>query len=106
MGIGVKPFKQRGSSYAESFSRNFADCYLKTADIFESMGATVYRGNQKKKFMIVIAFSGEFPQCSDATEVAVFFKEINRQKTIVEVISLNYALAEFAAARLFAGLKE
>ena len=70
------------------------------------MKASFYRGGRKEGFLVTTGFKGIFPQCNESTEVAIFFTELEGFKTRVEVASLNYSLAEFAASRIFNCLED
>ena len=103
-GIGIRPFKEHGKSYSKSFPIGYSECYAKVLSILQEMGAKVYRGSAKKGFLVAVHFSDVFLQCNDTTEVAVFFSQ-GYNRTSVEVVSLNHALSEFVAGRLFPELE-
>lgn len=105
LGIGTKPFKEKGKIYSKVFDEDMAACYNKTITILRELKATPYRGSLNKRFIVALHFHNSFPVVNETTEVAVFFKNIDG-KTNVEVSSLNYSLSEFAAEKIFSGLTE
>lgn len=106
LGAGTKVFRTQGKIYSKIFNEDFFSCYEQITQKLNSMGATSYRGSQKQSFLIVNQFNNVFAQCDGATEVAIFFTEIGKFKTKVEVSSLNYSLAEFVASKLFNNLEK
>jgi len=70
------------------------------------MEVSFSRGSQKEGFLITNNFNKVFPQCNTSTEVAIFFTELSKSKIQVEVSSLNYSLAEFAASKIFNCLED
>jgi hypothetical protein len=105
-GIGTKAFREKGKIYTKTFEKDIFSCYTQTRKFLEHIGASFYRGSRKKNFMVMTHFNGIFLQCNESTEVAIFFKEIDKFKTNVEVSSLNYSLSEFVSAKLFKELEK
>lgn len=105
MGVGIEPFKTQGKVYTRTFDKDFFTTYNQTLEILGNLGATFYRGSRREGFIIMTNFNTVFVQCNDSTEVAVFFTEVEKGKTRVEVSSLNYSLSEFVARELFKGLE-
>ena len=101
LGTGTKVFKTRGKIYNKTFDKDFFSFYRKITQELKEMGVSSYRGSQKENFLVVNQFNKAFAQCDNATEVAIFFTELDMLKTKVEVSSLNYSLAEFVASKLF-----
>ncbi len=104
-GIGVEPFKTEGKVYTKIIHKDPATAYEQVLTIMGDLGANFYRGSPRKKFLIMTNFKPVFRQCSESTEVAVFFTEVKEKETKVEVSSLNHSLSEFVALELFKGLE-
>ncbi|MDP8290038.1 MAG: hypothetical protein P9M02_03605 [Candidatus Susulua stagnicola] len=104
-GVGLRRFREEGKIYTEAFNADLPFCYGIVVEKLNKMRASFYRGSQKEGFIVFINFVKAFPQCNASTEVAIFFTELKSFKTEVEVASLNYSLAEFAAAEIFNHLK-
>lgn len=101
LGVGTRPFREQGKVYSKVFDKDFFSCYAQITKRLKKMGVSFYRGRKKKNFLITTGFNNIFSQCSESTEVAIFFTEIENLKTRVEVASLNYSLAEVAASKIF-----
>ena len=106
VGVGTRCFREQGKVYSKVFDTDFFSCYAQITQRLKEMGASPYRGSRKKGFLVAANFTKVFPQCSESTEVAIFFTELESLKTQVEVASLNYSLAEFIALELFYDPKE
>jgi len=106
LGVGTRPFKEQGKVYSKVFDKDFFSCYAHITKRLKKMGVSFYRGRKKKNFLITTGFNSIFSQCSESTEVAIFFTEIENLKTRVEVASLNYSLSEFAASKIFDDSKD
>jgi len=105
MGVGTRPFHEKGKVHSATFTRNYFLCYDNTLTILKELQASFYRGQRRKNFIIAYGFDQVVPQCSESTEVAIFFTELGAFKTKVEVSSLNYYLSEFVSTKIFNGLK-
>ncbi|MFH1767778.1 MAG: hypothetical protein ABH858_01270 [Candidatus Omnitrophota bacterium] len=111
LGVGGSEFKAKGKVFTKVFEEELIDCYNQTVNILKAMGARPYRGSVKKRFIVALGLRSIYKQrCLDTTEIAVFFKSLNRDKetpaTQVEVTSLNHSLSEFIAQKLFEKLEE
>jgi len=106
VGVGTKPFHEKGKVYSVTFSKNYFVCYKETLEILKNLQANFYRGERRKNFIIAYGFNKVAAQCSESTEVAIFFIELGAFKTKVEVSSLNYYLSEFVSAELFRELNK
>ena len=121
LGAGTRPFKEQGKVYTKIFDIDFFSCYEQLTRDLKEMQTSFCRGGRKQGFIVATHFNGVFAQCSEATEVAIFFTplektvredsltgftELDKVNTKVEVTSLNYALAEFVALKLFNDLEE
>ena len=105
IGTGTKIFREKGKVYDKTFNKNFFSSYDETVLILRKLGTHFYRGERKKGFIVVTHFNESYRFCTESTEVAVFFKEIGKTKTLIEVASLNYSLAEYASEQIFNGLE-
>ncbi len=105
-GIGTKPFKTAGKVYTEVVDRDYFSAYDEVFKLFGSLRANFYRGSRQKGFAVFTNLNTSFPQCNESTEVAVFFSEIEPQKTKIEISSLNHHLSQFVAEYIFKGLKK
>ncbi len=105
MGLGTKPFKEQGKLYTKVINCDFFSCYEIIYQQFQEIGAHYYRGNRQKSFLVFTNLNSAFKQCSESTEVAVFFKDLAPLKTEVQISSLNYSLAEFVAEKIFQAIK-
>tara|TARA_B100000315_G_C14584475_1_gene592180 strand:+ start:3356 stop:3808 length:453 start_codon:yes stop_codon:yes gene_type:complete len=102
VGIGTEPFKSKGKVSSQIIEKDFFTSYNETLRIIKKMEADAYRGSPKKGFIVARSFISSFgDRCSDATEVAVFFTESEKNKTEVAVSSLNFSLADFVAKHIF-----
>lgn len=107
LGVGVSRFKQAGKTHSTVIDKDLFSIFNKTVEIFNSMGATVYRQSVRGGYIIASNFSESYEgRCIPSTEVAVFFREVELTKTQVEVSSLNFSLSEFVAQQLFAQLQQ
>ncbi len=100
-GAGIKPFREKGKVYSKVFDKDLPACYKKVNSQLKEIGTNFYRGSQEEGFIVVYDFTSVFAQCAESTEVAIFFNRLDERRTQVEVASLNYLLAEFAAAVIF-----
>lgn len=105
-GVGLKPFREKGKIYAQTFDTDLPFCYAEIIQKLKAMEVSSYRGSQREGFLVIKNFVKIFPQCSASTEVAIFFTQLESFKTQVEIASLNYSLAEFIASELFNDLEK
>lgn len=106
LGFGVGRFKSRGKTYTQVIDKDFFSTYNKTLDILSAMEAVSYRKNRKRGFIVASNFSKSYGgRCIPSTEVAIFFSEVDYDRTKVEVASLNFSLADFVAQHIFSQLQ-
>jgi len=105
LGTGTKIFREKGKVYSKAFNKDFFSSYDEVINILRELGTHFYRGERRKGFIVVTHFNESYRFCTEATEVAVFFKEVEKTKTLIEVVSLNYSLAEYASEQIFNGLE-
>jgi hypothetical protein len=105
-GIGIKPFKTKGKIYSQNFEKDITKCYRQVEDIIKELGANLYRGSSRKRFIVSFGYSEVFPSANHSTEVAIFFNWLDENKTEVEVSSLNHKLSDFISKKIFQKLTE
>ena len=101
IGAGTERFREAGKIYTKEFDVDLSSCYKRISLELRDIGVSFYRGSQEEGFVVVNNFVKIFPQCNESTEVAIFFTELSSSKVQVEVISLNYSLAEAASLKIF-----
>ena len=101
IGVGTERFREAGKIYTKDFNLDLASCYRRICLELRDMEASFYRGSQEEGFVVVTNFGKVLPQCSSSTEIAIFFTELGSYKVRVEVISLNYAVAEAVSLKIF-----
>lgn len=95
-GVSIKALDEgRANAIKKTFSRDYAGLYAKTLDSLKSIGAYVYARDIKKKMIAV------YVSDTDTTPVGIFFQEIDKNNTQVEVSSLSPPAKEFIAGKLF-----
>lgn len=104
LGTGTRPFKE-GRTYSKIFEKDLYTSYDEVILILRKMGTRFIRGRRDKGFIVSSNFNDYYRFCIESTEVAVFFNELEKNKTRVKVASLNYSLAEFIAQQVFNGLE-
>lgn len=88
----------RKSAITKTFNYDYSSCYAKTLDILKRTGTYIYMQNIKK-YMIAIYVSE-----ADTTPVGLFFKEIDKTNTQIEVSSPSTYAKEFMAKNVFSVL--
>ncbi|MFH1505250.1 MAG: hypothetical protein ABIH08_07720 [Candidatus Omnitrophota bacterium] len=104
LGTGTKVFREKGKIYSKNFDKDFSFSYDEVVKILRELGTNYSRGKKEKGFIIVTNFDDSYRFCTEATEIAVFFKEIEENKTQIEVACLNPSLAEYASTQIFNAL--
>jgi nucleoside diphosphate kinase len=104
-GVSTKILEDnRESAIRKEFNYDYNTCYNKIKKILKAEGCYIY-SQELKKHLIAVYLSQE-----DTTPVGVFFREIDSEKTEVEVSSPStYAkelIAERISAKLNLGKKE
>ncbi len=99
-GVSTKALEEnRKTAIVKVFDMDYFNCYIRALDSLKKMGAYIY-AQDIKKYMIAIYVSE-----SDTTPVGVFFKEVIRNATQVEVSSPSSYAKEVIAAKLFSALE-
>lgn len=107
LGFNISGFRHNAKINTQIVDKDVFSTYNKTLAILAEMEAVVYRKSIRKGFIIATNFSRSYSgRCLDSTEVAIFFNEVERRKTKLEVSSLNFALADFVARQLFSRLDQ
>ena len=100
LGTPIKTLQQEKIKYTKVVDKDIDYCYKNTLDLLKDWKAVVY-DKKDKLYIAAICFNKVFNNCIDTTEVAFFFKEIEANKTEIEVSSLNHRLSNFASQKLF-----
>ena len=104
---GVKEFagvstrvleKGRGRAITRTFNYDFFSCYTQAEDILKKLGAYIYAKDLKKQMIAVYVSE------NDTTPVGLFFKEVDRNTTQVEVSSPSSYAKEMIAEKVFSKL--
>lgn len=90
----------RKSAIIKVFKTDYSTFYAKTLEALKGIGAYVYT-QDIKKHLIAIYVSEE-----DTTPVGLFFKEIDKANTQIEVSSPSIYAREFISAKLFSALEK
>ena len=106
MGVGTNRFKTHGSIYERDFQGNYSGLYEEVVEFFRNIEASPYRGTEKSRFVVARGFKKAFTNCADATEVAVFFEEIDESTVNIKVSSFNSRLSRFVSSELFYSLEQ
>ncbi len=107
LGVGTRQFIEKGKINLEEIEADISTCYKETFEVLQEMGAKPYRGNVGRKFIVAFGFHKSYGRkCINTTEVAFFFRELEENKTQVEISSLNYGLSDFIAKKIFSKLKK
>ncbi len=92
--------KNRKSAVTKSVSYDYFTCYAKVLDILKRNGSCVY-ARDIKKHMIAVYVSEQ-----DTTPVGVFFSEMDKNNTLLEVSSPSTYGKEVVAEKVFSGLEK
>jgi len=95
LGISTRSLEEaRKDAIAKTFNYDYTACYAMVQDILEHMHAYTY-SQSKEKHMIAIYVSK-----IDTTPVGIFFKEIDKANTQVEVSSRSTYAKEFVSGKI------
>lgn len=98
-GISTKILEDtRKDAIAKNFNYDYNTCYNNTQEILKRIGAYIY-AKAPEKNMLAIYVSGE-----DTTPVGLFFKEIDKTHTRIEVSSASTYAREFISQNVFSVL--
>ncbi len=98
-GVSTKVLEDnRKSAITKTFNYDYFNCYTKTLDILKRIDTYIYV-QDIKKHMIAIYVSEE-----DTTPVGLFFREIDKNNTQVEVSSPSTYAKEFISEKVFSVL--
>lgn len=100
-GISTKSLEEaRKDAIVKDFNYDYFTCYTRTLDVLKKTGAYIYT-QDIKKHLIAIYVSEQ-----DTTPVGLFFKEIDRANTQIEVSSPSIYAKELIATRVFSALEK
>jgi len=100
-----QPAEGTAGRYSKNFDLPYPVLFEKTEEALKDMGVSIRYKNRKKHTIMAWYFDAIYDNCIDTTKVSVFFKEIEQNKTKVDVACGNYGLAKFASSRLFDSLE-
>lgn len=99
-GISTRALEEaRAGAVVKEFNQGYVECYGKTKEALGKIGAYIYAENEAKK-MIAIYVSKE-----DTTPVGLFFTEMDKATTRVEVSSRSTYAKELISEDVFAFLE-
>jgi hypothetical protein len=99
LGVSTKVLEDnRKSAITKTFSYDYFTCYTTALDILKRLEAYIYV-QDINKHMIAIYVSSQ-----DTTPVGLFFKEVNKNNTQVEVSSPSTYAKEFISGKVFSVL--
>ncbi|MCM8801335.1 MAG: hypothetical protein NC912_04950 [Candidatus Omnitrophica bacterium] len=99
-GVSTRVLEEnRKSAIVEVFAYDYLSCYKRCIEILKKIGAYIYK-QDIKKYMIAIYVSEE-----DTTPVGLFFKEIDKNHTQIEISSPSTYAKELISEKLYHGLK-
>lgn len=99
LGVSTRSLEEaRNNAITKTFGYDYDTCHAMVKDILKRMKACVY-AQDSKKHMIAIYVSEQ-----DTTPVGVFFKQIDKTSTQVEVSSRSTYAREFISEKMFSVL--
>ena len=101
-----QPEEGEEGRHSETFDCAWEDCYQDVQDVLKDMDVLIFHRDKRRKMISAMYFDKIYKNCIDTTEVGIFFKEIEQDKTQVDVACGNYDLAEFASEKIYLGLSE
>lgn len=100
-GVSVKMLeKERKNALVKTIAYDYSASYARTVEILKHLNAYIYMQDIKKQ-MIAIYLSEQ-----DTTPVGLFFKEIDRNHTQIEVSSPSVYAKETIFAKLISSLEK
>jgi len=106
MGMSVEYVKNAETKYAKTFDLGAAYCYEKTLAFIHGMKAQLLNEDRKKYFLCANRFDYAYTLCLDTTQLGILITPLENGKSLVEVASGNYNLAQFVSEKLFSKLTE
>jgi len=100
-GISTKVLEEgKPNAISSSFNYDYNTCYLKVREILKDIGAYIYAKDSQKK-MIAIYVSEE-----DTTPVGIFFEEVDKANTKIQVSSPSVYAKELISGKIFSTLEK
>jgi hypothetical protein len=100
-GVSTKALEEeRKNAVEKSFALDYFSSYTKVTDILKEIGAYIYE-QDVKKHMIAIYVSEQ-----DTTPVGLFFTEVEKDKTKIEVSSSSTNAKENISKKVFKALDD
>ena len=100
IGTSVQSLEKEKVRYSKIFEKDPSYCYAKVAEALKKWDADIFQ-QKKESYIIAMRLDRSFKSCTDTTELGIFFKTPQPQKTQVEVVSLNHWLSKAVAEKLF-----
>ncbi|MBU1090878.1 MAG: hypothetical protein KKC42_03435 [Candidatus Omnitrophica bacterium] len=101
LGTSIKVLEEgRKDAVKSVFPYDYFTCYTKTLDILKKHKSYVY-AEEIKKYMIAIYISSQ-----DTTPVGLFFTEIDKNNTQIEVSSASKFARELISQRIYSELQK
>lgn len=101
-----QPREGQQGRYSRSFNCPYNVCFGETLEILKEIGATIFSKSQKKGIISAMHFGRVYRNYVDTTEVKIFFKKIDSEKTKIDVACGNYGLAEAVSQKIFSELNK
>jgi len=107
LGVSIKSLKEEQiGRKSKVFNYDYSSCYEKTLQVLKEMGVYIFRKSKRGHYIVAMNFDKVFEKCIDTTEVGVFFEEINREQTRVDIKCGNLDLVKFIAREVFPRLEK
>jgi len=82
------------------FDKDIGYCYQASFNALKKWNVNLFQ-TKKNSYIIATNLYNIFDSCIDTTEVGIFFKKLEPDKTQIGVASLNHQLGQFIADNLF-----
>ena len=98
-GVSRQALQKEGIKYSKTFDKDISYCYENTLKTLASWGVTIYE-KKARRYILALRFDTVFANCIDTTEIGIFFKELEPNKTKIEVSSFNHNLSNLVGEKL------
>ena len=99
VGVSRQALEKEKIKYSKVFDKDISYCYENILKTLASWKVAIYE-KKEKRYILALHFDTVFANCIDTTEVGIFFKELEPNKTEIEVSSFNYNLSNFVVEKL------
>ena len=100
LGTSIRALEEEKTRQSKVFDKDVTYCYKTTLEALKKWQANAFIVSENR-YIIATRLDNIFKSCIDTTEVGIFFKTLETNKTQVDVSSLNYQLGQFVADNLF-----